>query len=109
MATEPSSQNPVFKPGNTAVITGGASGIGLALALKCAWNGMNLVICDNHTENLGKAVSMVKGKAKGAVDGVEMDVSKVEEWEKVKDVVGGMGGMYSFCASWWYYILGLRD
>merc|ERR1712000_241511 len=53
------SRNPVFASGNTAVITGGASGIGLALATKCAGYGMNVVIADNNSENLKGAKEMI--------------------------------------------------
>lgn len=74
------SSNPVFKQGNTAVITGGASGIGLALASKLAGYGMNVVIIDNNSSNLSSAKSSIKGK----VETIELDVSKVEEFEKVK-------------------------
>jgi hypothetical protein len=73
----------VFKPNNTAVITGGASGIGLALAEKCVKYGMNVVICDNNGENLKEAKESLAGKGKGQVEVVEMDVSKVEEFAKV--------------------------
>ena len=72
--------SPVFKSGNTALITGGASGIGLALATKCADYGMNVIICDNNSSNLSSAKSAIKGK----VVTMEMDVSKVEDFEKLK-------------------------
>jgi NADPH:quinone reductase-like Zn-dependent oxidoreductase len=74
------SSNPVFKSGNTALITGGASGIGLALATKCAGYGMNVIICDNNNSNLSSAKSAIKGN----VETVNMDVSRVEDFEKLK-------------------------
>ncbi len=77
------SSNPVFKLGNTAVITGGASGIGLALATKCASYGMSVIIADNNSVNLAAAKSSIKGK----VESVEMDVSKIEDFEKLKSKV----------------------
>jgi len=77
------SSNPVFKSGNTAVITGGASGIGLALAAKCAGYGMSVVIADNNSANLSAAKSSIKGK----VETVEIDVSKVSELEQLKSKV----------------------
>jgi NAD(P)-dependent dehydrogenase (short-subunit alcohol dehydrogenase family) len=75
--------SPVFKSGKTALITGGASGIGLALATKCAGYGMNVIICDNNSANLSSAKSAIKGK----VETVEMDVGKVEDFEKLKGKV----------------------
>jgi NAD(P)-dependent dehydrogenase (short-subunit alcohol dehydrogenase family) len=84
------SSNPVFKPGNTAVITGGASGIGLALATKCAGYDMNVVIVDNSSSNLYAAKKAIKGK----VDTVEMDVSKIEDFERLKGKIEkDFGGM----------------
>ncbi|KAH6713662.1 short chain dehydrogenase/reductase [Leptodontidium sp. MPI-SDFR-AT-0119] len=74
------SSNPVFAPGKLAVITGGASGIGLALATKCAGYGMKVVIVDNNASNLKAA----KESIKGSVETAEMDVGKVEDFEGLK-------------------------
>jgi NADPH:quinone reductase-like Zn-dependent oxidoreductase len=81
----PMSSHPVFAEGNLAVITGGASGIGLALAQKCASQGMNVIICDNNASNLKSAKEAVKSKAK--FETVEIDVSKLEDFERVKSLV----------------------
>jgi NADPH:quinone reductase-like Zn-dependent oxidoreductase len=87
------SSNPVFKSGNTALITGGASGIGLALATKCAGYGMNVIICDNNNSNLSSAKSAIKGN----VETVNMDVSLVEDFEKLKvQVEKDFGGNSTF-------------
>jgi len=43
--------------GTTAVITGGASGIGLACARHCATLGINVVLADIETDALARAVS----------------------------------------------------
>lgn len=74
------SSNPIFKHGNVAVVTGGASGIGLALASRCAGYGMKVVIIDNNSSNLSSARSSIEGQ----VETIEMDVSKVEDFEQVK-------------------------
>jgi len=79
--------HPVFSPSNLAVITGGASGIGLALAQKCASYDMNVLICDINAANLKAAKDVIKGKGKGKVETVELDVSKLEDYEKVESVV----------------------
>jgi FlaA1/EpsC-like NDP-sugar epimerase len=87
------SSSPVFKSGNTALITGGASGIGLALATKCAGYGMNVIICDNNNSNLSSAKSAIKGN----VETVNMDVSLVEDFEKLKvQVEKDFGGNSTF-------------
>jgi NAD(P)-dependent dehydrogenase (short-subunit alcohol dehydrogenase family) len=85
------SSNPVFRSGNLAVITGGASGIGLALAAKCASYGMSVLIADNNSANLSSAKSSIKGK----VETVEVDVSRVSDFEKLKaKVEKDFGGTY---------------
>jgi NAD(P)-dependent dehydrogenase (short-subunit alcohol dehydrogenase family) len=85
------SSNPVFKSGNTAVITGGASGIGLALATKCAGYGMSVLIADNNSAHLSSAKSNIKGK----VETIEMDVSKISDFEKLKaKVEKDFGGIF---------------
>jgi len=90
-----SDPSPVFRADNTAVITGGASGIGLALATKCLGYGMNVVLVDNNSQNLNEARKSFEGK--GKVEVVEADVRKVEEFEKVVKVVeGGFGGRFFF-------------
>lgn len=45
----------VFAPGNTALISGGASGIGLAVARLCAKHGMRLALVDISSSNLARA------------------------------------------------------
>ena len=42
------SQHPAIQPGNVAVITGGASGIGLAAARRLHREGMHIVIGDRE-------------------------------------------------------------
>lgn len=73
----------IFKAANTAVITGGASGIGLALAKKCTGYGMRVLVADWNAQSLDAAKSDL---GSGAL-AVEMDVSKLEDWTRLKDVV----------------------
>jgi NAD(P)-dependent dehydrogenase (short-subunit alcohol dehydrogenase family) len=40
----------VFAPGSTALITGGASGVGLAIAKLCRSKGMKLLLVDRNAE-----------------------------------------------------------
>ncbi|EPE25607.1 NAD(P)-binding Rossmann-fold containing protein [Glarea lozoyensis ATCC 20868] len=82
------SQPSVFHPGNTALITGGASGIGLALATKCKSANMNVIICDINTENLSSAqTALEKVDGSGKVKTLQLDVSQIENWEKAKELV----------------------
>lgn len=64
--------HPALAPGNTAVITGGASGIGLAAALRFAAMGLRVAIADLGADRLGAAREAVL--AAGAPDVVAMEV-----------------------------------
>ena len=73
----------VFKAGNTALITGGASGIGLALAKKCHSYGMRVAIVDINQEHL----AMAKQSVGERTSTYTMDVGKLEEWTSLKKSV----------------------
>ncbi|KAI1644258.1 NAD(P)-binding protein [Daldinia loculata] len=85
----------IFKKANTAVITGGASGIGLALAQKCVGYGMRVLVADWDAETLGKV-----GETLGsAASTIRMDVSKLEDWSGLKDrVTKEFGGQINLLA-----------
>jgi NAD(P)-dependent dehydrogenase (short-subunit alcohol dehydrogenase family) len=82
----------VFRQGATALITGGSSGIGLAVAQLCLKHGMRVAIADNNSETLRLAKETLSGSAVGGnpdVEAYEADVSEEEEWitlaAKVRD------------------------
>ncbi len=68
--------------GKVAVITGGASGIGLALAERLAREGMKLVIADVQPDALERAEARLE-EAGAEVVGVHADVAKFEEVENL--------------------------
>lgn len=72
--------------GNTAVITGGASGIGLAAAEKYAEAGMNVVVVDNKGDAIEKAVASLETVAAGRSKIVshECDVTDIEALREVR-------------------------
>lgn len=71
--------------GRVAVITGGASGIGLATARLLAAEGMKLVLADIEPEPLDKAVAdLSDGGAR--VIGVETDVGELSQVEALADM-----------------------
>lgn len=73
----------IFKAGNSALITGGASGIGLAIAKKCHSNGMRVAIVDINKEHLALAKTTLGDRTST----FEVDVSKIEEWSELKKSV----------------------
>jgi NAD(P)-dependent dehydrogenase (short-subunit alcohol dehydrogenase family) len=75
-------QHPALSEGRVAVITGGASGIGLAAAKRCASLGMKLVLADLRQEALDSAATELHG---ATVITVPTDVSKMEEVQRLKD------------------------
>lgn len=72
---------PSFAAGNTAVITGGASGIGLAAAKIYAGFGMQIVIADRGGDRLDAAARSVAEAAGGAhkVLALATDVARLED------------------------------
>jgi short-subunit dehydrogenase len=77
---------PAFKSASTALITGAASGIGLAIAQRCAKHGMNLALVDIHAETLATVVASLEGAAE--IETYAVDVTKIEQWKELKVNVG---------------------
>ena len=74
--------HPALSSGSTAVITGSASGIGLATAVQFAKMGLNVVIADIGAERLAEAAKTVADASPNGADSVmahETDVSKMDD------------------------------
>ena len=79
-----------MSPNNVAVITGGASGIGLAAAMRFATLGMRVCIADLGTNRLAEAEARIATAApRGAVDVMAMtaDVSRIEDVSVLEQAV----------------------
>ena len=82
--------HPVLAPDNVAVITGGASGIGLAAATTFARLGMKVCIADIAGDRIAQAETRLSAVAPGGAEqvmAVATDVSKVENVQELKSAV----------------------
>ncbi|MBB2201070.1 SDR family NAD(P)-dependent oxidoreductase [Gluconacetobacter tumulisoli] len=73
-----------IQPSHVAVVTGGASGIGLAACRAFAAQGLSVVVADVNAEGLARAVEEVAAaspRGRGAVRGVRCDVTLRHEMQ----------------------------
>jgi NAD(P)-dependent dehydrogenase (short-subunit alcohol dehydrogenase family) len=83
--------------GRTAFVTGGASGIGLALARAFAQAGMNVMLADVDAAGLDEAVEGLRGEAAG-VRGVLCDVSDAGAVERAAAAtIAAFGKVHVLC------------
>ncbi|MFH1087399.1 MAG: SDR family NAD(P)-dependent oxidoreductase, partial [Chloroflexota bacterium] len=89
------------KEGKVAVVTGGANGIGRAIALRLAAEGAGVVVADTDTKNADRVASEIKALGGEALavaadiregEAVKAMFSRVtEEWGKVDILVNNAG------------------
>ena len=82
--------HPAIAANHVAVITGGASGIGLAAAMRFAGLGLKVCIADLGGDRLKEAEAKVASVARGAsadVMAVAVDVSRIEEVSELENEV----------------------
>jgi NAD(P)-dependent dehydrogenase (short-subunit alcohol dehydrogenase family) len=80
--------HPALQPGRVAVITGAASGIGLAAAERFAAMGLNLVLADLSAGALATAASRVAAASPqggSAVITVPTDISRLDQVQALRD------------------------
>ena len=82
--------HPAMSPNHVAVITGGASGIGLAAAMRFAGLGMKVCIADLGSDRLAAAEAKLSAAARGGaadIMAVTVDVSRVEQMSELEAAV----------------------
>jgi NAD(P)-dependent dehydrogenase (short-subunit alcohol dehydrogenase family) len=83
--------------GKVAVVTGGASGLGRAMALHFAREGMHVAIADIEQRSLDAVVGELKAVGVNAI-GVRTDVSKADQVDGLSQrVVAELGGVHVVC------------
>lgn len=69
--------------GKNAIITGASKGIGKAIAMRFADNGINVVLAARTQGPLDQTVTEINDKGKGKAIGVACDVGKMEDLENL--------------------------
>ena len=77
-------QHPAIASGRVAVVTGGASGIGLAAAKRFHSLGMRVAIADLKQDDLDRAANVIRNGGGAEVLAVVADVSRKEDVERLK-------------------------
>ena len=87
--------HPAIAPGAVALVTGGASGIGLAAALRLAAAGMKVCIADLGPDRLAAAADALAAAAAGGAEDVlaaEASVARPEDMDRLEENLAAAWG-----------------
>jgi NAD(P)-dependent dehydrogenase (short-subunit alcohol dehydrogenase family) len=94
--------NPIVAPGNVAVVTGAALGIGRAMCKRFAEAGMSVVMADVPSDHFTASVDLVKGVSPRGDDvilAVPVDVADPHQVQQLRDHVMARFGKVNFLAN----------
>ena len=83
--------HPAIRSGHVAFITGGASGIGRAVALKLAEAGMRLVVADTDIDQLSTLTEDLRTMGVDNVRAIRADVSDVQQVAAITEAAHQLG------------------
>jgi NAD(P)-dependent dehydrogenase (short-subunit alcohol dehydrogenase family) len=90
-----------------AVITGGGSGIGEAIALACADAGMHVALGDIEEANAAKVAEQVRARGRRAL-AVKLDVTQPEDLERFAEAVyAELGACHLLCNNAGVLVMGM--
>ncbi len=87
-----------IEPGRVAVVTGGASGIGYALAAAAAGRGLPVVLSDVRADALDAAAARLRGSG-AAVTTVVADVSQAADIDRLAQTAFALGPVQLVCSN----------
>jgi len=87
-----------IEPGRIAVVTGGASGIGFALAAAAAGHGMHVLLADVRADALEAAAARLRGTG-ASLTAVVADVSRVSDIERIARTAFELGCVQLVCSN----------
>lgn len=89
--------HPALSPGAVAVITGGASGIGLAAAMAFAERGLRVCVVDLGDDRLAAAADSISGVARGGAGDVMAVAADVSRLDAMVDLEAGVRARFGGC------------